>query len=194
MCSSVCALLFVCCSVQVGEGYTSTVWLEEGLCYTPQMTTHRLMGIYSPFSRTVTSLLTCIRDTAFPTALSVSDSCSSSSVRWFSWLLSCALMASRDSSGQLAFLSVWLSRWISCSSWAERTEKSWSRRPQSSSLPWSSPSFFLIPRSLSTSAWSSSSQYCSWASSAWFLRTSSSKVSISSCKWASETGDGHGDG
>lgn len=50
MCSSVSAVLFVCCGMQVGEGYRFTVWLEEGLCYIPQITTLGLMWIYSPFS------------------------------------------------------------------------------------------------------------------------------------------------
>ena len=153
-----------------------------------------LMWIYSPLSRTVTSLLTCSRDAAFPRVLSVSDSRCSRSDPCLSWLWSSDFTTSRDSSGPLAVTSVWLSRWISCSSWAERTEKSCSRRPQSSSLAWSSPSFRLIPRSFSTSAWSSSSQYGSWASSAWFLRITCSSVSTSSCRRASETGEGQGDG
>lgn len=152
------------------------------------------MWIYGPFSRSVTSLLTCSRDSVFARASIVSDSCCSSSVPCLSWLVSCAFTASRDSSGLLAFPSAWLSRWISFSSWTERTENSWSRRPQSSKFVWSSPSFLLIPRSLSISTWSSFSQCCSWASSAWFLRIACSRVSISSCKRASETGEGQGDG
>lgn len=167
---------------------------KKGMDCTPEMTIEGLVWSYSPFSKAQTSLLTCNRDSAFSRALSVSDSCSSSSVPCLSRLCNSSLTASNDSSGPVAFPCVWVSRWISSSSWAERTENSWSRRPQSSSFVWSSPSFLRIPRSLSTSAFSSSSQYCSCASSAWFLRIACSKASISSCKRASETGEGHGDG